>query len=339
MDADHVLKAGKLPASLLGPLLARIEKRDPRVLLGAGIGRDAALISFGATTLIAKTDPVTFATDLIGWYAVQVNANDIACCGGEPKWFLATVLLPENTTAGLAASIFEQLTQAAAELNIDLVGGHTEITIGLPRPVIAGMMLGEARADRTITPGGARPGDVLVLTKGVAIEGTALLAREAPARLRAAGVPEAVISGARRFLHDPGISVVAAARAAAAAGGVTAMHDPTEGGLATALAEIGAAAGCGVEVDAPAVSVYPETAAICSALGADPWGLISSGALLIATAPDKTEAVLGAVRATGSAAAVIGRLTERAAGYAVVRKGQRAPLPRFERDEIARLLE
>ncbi|MSQ08408.1 MAG: hydrogenase expression protein [Dehalococcoidia bacterium] len=333
------LKAGKLPAPLLARLLSRIQRRDPRVLTGPGIGEDAALISFGASTLIAKTDPVTFATDLAGWYAVQVNANDIAVCGGVPKWFLATVLLPEGASPELAEGIFEQIKNAAGNLGVELVGGHTEVTIGLPRPIVVGFMLGEAPASRAISTSEASVGDVLVLTKGIAIEGTALLAREAADRLAKAGVGADRIEAAREFLFEPGISVVADARAALAAGGVNAMHDPTEGGLATALAEVAAAAKCGLEVDADAVPVFPETLAFCAALGADPWGLISSGALLISVTPGDESGVLASLESVGISGAVIGRLTPLAEGLVLVKGGKRGVLPRFERDEMARLLE
>ncbi len=334
------LKAGKLPHDLLDSLLRRIEHRDPRVLLGAGIGRDAALISFGGSTLIAKTDPVTFASDSIGWYAVHVNANDIACMGGEPKWFLATVLLPEGSPPALAETIFEQFWRASTELGVELVGGHTEVTVGQPRPVVVGVMLGEAPAGKTISPEQARPGDVLILTKAIAIEGTSLLAREAAHKLAAAGVSATAIERAAKLLFEPGISVVPDARLACSApGGVTAMHDPTEGGLATALAEMAAASGCGLEVDARAVPMLPETREFCAALGADPWGLIASGALLIAATRGSVDGVIGRVRSGGIPATVIGRLTASGSGL-VVRDGIRTrPLPRFDRDEIARLLE
>lgn len=331
--------AGKLPAALLARLLSRIERRDQRVLTGPGIGEDAALISFGATTLIAKTDPVTFASDLIGWYAVQVNANDIAACGGIPKWFLATVLLPEGASPGLAEGIFEQIRGAARKLGVELVGGHTEVTIGLPRPIVVGLMLGEAPASRTLSTSGARVGDVLVLTKGIAIEGTALLAREADDRLARAGIRRGRIKAAREFLFDPGISVVADARAALGAGGVNAMHDPTEGGLATALAEMATAAKCGLEVDAEAVHVLPETAAFCDALEADPWGLIASGALLISVTPGAERGVLASLKSADISGVVIGRLTPPESGLVLIKEGKRGPLPGFERDEMARLLD
>ncbi|MEX0763002.1 MAG: AIR synthase family protein [Dehalococcoidia bacterium] len=333
------LKAGKLPAGHLRRMLADIQRDDPRVLLGPGVGEDAALISFGATTLIAKSDPVTFASDLAGWYAVQVNANDVAACGGEPKWFLATVLLPEGAPAETAEHIFTQLRDAAAGLGVTLVGGHTEITVGMPRPIICGTMLGEVNASGAIHTSGASPGDVIILTKGIAIEGTAILAREAGERLSSSGLDAAIIERAAGFLFDPGISVVPDSRAARAAHGVTAMHDPTEGGLATALAELAEASGIGIEIDPGAVHVFAETTAICGALGVDPWGLIASGALLLAASPAEADGVLRSLRSAGIDAAVIGAATAPGNGLVILDGDSRRPIPVFERDEVARILE
>ncbi|MEE8363416.1 MAG: AIR synthase family protein [Dehalococcoidia bacterium] len=333
------LKAGKLPPEMLARLLSKIESDDPRVLLGPGVGEDAALIDFGETVLIAKSDPITFATDLIGWYAVQVNANDIAACGGDPRWFLATALLPVGSPPSAVEMIFEQIHEACQALGVTMVGGHTEMTLGLPRPIVCGTMLGEVAKGAQITTGGARPGDRLILTKGIAIEGASILAREAAGQLRAAGVAQETIDTAAGYLFSPGISVVPDARAARSVGGVTAMHDPTEGGLAGALAELAVASGAGLRVDADAVRVLPEASAVCDALGADPWGLIASGALLIAARPDAAGAVIAAVEAAGISAAEIGEVRPAAEGLTRRAGGSVAPLPTFERDEVARVLE
>ena len=173
------LNAGKLPLDLLGSLLGEVEIADPRVALGPRPGEDAALIDFGDRYLVAKTDPITFATDLIGWYMVNVNANDLAVMGATPKWLLATLLLPEGIRESRVAEMFQQLTDACAELNIALVGGHTEVTYGLDRPIAVGAMLGEVDRDKAVLSSGVRPGDSLILTKGIAVEGTSILAREA----------------------------------------------------------------------------------------------------------------------------------------------------------------
>ena len=331
------MDVGKLPMEVLARLLSGTAQADPRVLQGPGIGADAAVIDMGDRLLIAKADPVTFATDRIGWYAVQVNANDIACMGGVPKWFLATVLLPQGAPERLAVEVHEQITEACEALGVTLVGGHTEITFGLTRPIVSGQMLGEATRDTVVWPGGARPGDALILTQGIAIEGTSVLAHEAAEALRAGGMSQGEVSAAAGLLDAPGISVVRAAGAAASAG-VTAMHDPTEGGLATGLAELATAAKAGLEVDAAAVRVLPETQAVCRALGLDPLGLLASGSLLAAASPERAEAVLAALRADGVDAAVIGRVTEASAGLRLRSADGVRELPSFPRDELARYM-
>ena len=135
---------GKLPNQLLAQLLAQIgPDRSGRVLVGPGVGEDAAVIDMGDRLLVAKSDPITFASDLIGWYAVHINANDVACMGARPAWFLATILLPEAAKPSLAEGIFGQILDACREMNIHLVGGHFEITHRLDRPIVVGAMLGE----------------------------------------------------------------------------------------------------------------------------------------------------------------------------------------------------
>ena len=187
------MQAGKLPLELLTQLLGRIDIKDPRVVLGPRPGEDAALIDFGDSYLVTKTDPITFATDLIGWYLVQVNANDLAVMGATPRWLMVTLLLPEGTRPDEVRAIFDQLRDACDGLEVALVGGHTEITRDLPRPIALGAMLGEVRKDRVVLTSGARPDDAIVLTKGIAIEGTAILAREAAKQLQEAGVAPELI--------------------------------------------------------------------------------------------------------------------------------------------------
>lgn len=335
--ANRRLKAGKLPPDLLASFLSDLGPTSQRILLGPGVGEDAAFVSFGSSTLIAKSDPITFATDRIGWYAIQVNANDIAASGGAPKWFLGTLLLPENEPASTAQQIFRQLHEAASELGVTLIGGHTEVTVGLPRPIIAGTMLGEAAPSETVKTSSAKPGNDVILTAGIAIEGTAIIARESRADLLSTGLSEATIRAASKFLDSPGISIVKAARIATDTGHVTAMHDPTEGGLAGALDEVAHASQTGITIDASKVKIYPETQTICTALGLDPWGLIASGALLITSAPEGSNEIIDALGRSGIPASVIGKITEPEEGLVRITAGTKEPLPTFDRDEIARL--
>ncbi len=326
---------GKLPPDLLARMLSGIPARDPRVILGASPGEDAAIIDIGDRYLVAKTDPVTFATDLIGWYMVQVNANDLAAMGATPRWLLATLLLPERASPDQAQAIFAQILDACAELDITLIGGHTEITYDLPRPIAVGAMLGEAAKDRVVLTSGAAPGDAIILTQGIAIEGSSILAREAADALTTAGISPDLIRRAQDMLFTPGISVAKAA-AIACDIGVNSMHDPTEGGLATALRELATAANIGVAIRAESIPVLPECRAICQALALDPLGLIASGALLATLPQDSAANLISALRQAGIPAAQIGSATHPADGLTLTRGNARHPLPEFARDELAR---
>lgn len=333
----RLMKPGKLPPELLERLLRRIEVHDPQVLLGPRLGEDAALIDYGDKVLVVKSDPITFATELIGWYAVQVNANDVACMGAKPRWFVASLLLPERTTPQQVEAVFDQLVAACRSLDVTLVGGHTEVTHGLPRPILVGAMLGEVEKGREVRSSGMQVGDRIVLTKGIAIEGTALLAREAAEKLSRLNVSDETIASARELLTSPGISVVREALVACNAVPVHALHDPTEGGLATGLHEMAYASGTGVVVHQDRIRVVPETSILCKALRLNPLGLLASGALLIAVAPEDVSPLLTALREVGIEAVEIGETLPRAEDACMVTaEGRKTNLPRFERDELAR---
>ncbi|MCJ7509452.1 MAG: AIR synthase family protein [Dehalococcoidia bacterium] len=331
---------GKLPNQLLGQLLARIGPDvSGRVVVGPGVGQDAAVIDMGQRLLVAKSDPITFASDLIGWYAVHINANDVACMGAKPAWFLATVLLPQGASQSLAEGIFDQILDACRQMEVELVGGHIEITHRLDRPIVVGAMLGEVERDRLVRGSGAQPGDDLILTKGIAIEGTAVLAREAADALRRKGVAAAVLETASGYIFQPGISVVREALLAVEKAAVHAMHDPTEGGLATALYEMAEASGVGMWLEEAAIPVLPATQAVCRAAGLDPLGLMASGALLIALPPQDADRLLAALAEAGIAAGRIGTVTPQDAGVIIGKPdGGRMALPTFARDEVARFL-
>jgi len=335
-----VMDMGKLPNQLLGQLLARIGPDvSGRVVVGPGVGQDAAVIDMGQRLLVAKSDPITFATDLIGWYAVHINANDVACMGAKPAWFLATVLLPQGASQSLAEGILDQILDACRQMEVELVGGHFEITYRLDRPIVVGAMLGEVERERLVRGSGAQPGDDLILTKGIAIEGTAVLAREAADALRRKGVAAEVLETAGDYIFRPGISVVREALLAVEKTTVHAMHDPTEGGLATALYEMAEASGAGMWLEEAAIPVLPATRAVCQAAGLDPLGLMASGALLIALPPQDSERLLAALAEAGIAGGRIGTVTAKDAGVIMGKPdGDRVALPTFARDEVARFL-
>ncbi len=339
MKPPH-LRTGKIPPDLLARLLSTLPPWHDDVIVGPRLGEDAAVVRLGQRLLVAATDPITFATEEIGWYAVQVNANDVGVMGARPRWFLAAVLLPEGeATPNLAEQIFAQIRQACAEVGAQLIGGHFEVTYHLPRPIVVGHMLGEPLTDPPVTSSGAQPGDLLILTKAIALEGTALLAREVPARLTNAGLSQGLLERARALLRTPGISVLPEALAAAQAGPPTAMHDPTEGGLATGLWELCQASSVGATIDLPSVPVLPETQAVCEALGLDYLGLLASGSLLVTAPQRKAEPILDAIREAGVEASPIGTITPAAQGLLLrTAEGTQRPLPTFEADEVTRAL-
>lgn len=334
------LPTGKLPADLLQSVLTSHAVHDPRVVVGARVGEDAAVIDLGDRYLVAATDPITFATDELGWYAVTINANDIAVRGATPRWFLATLLLPEGATDEVTVRrLFAQIAEACEALKVTLVGGHTEVTHGIDRPLVAGTMLGEVAKDRLVTTAGAQAGDAVVLTKGVPIEGAAIIAREKERELLARGVPAAFIRTAKGFLRTPGISVLRETEIACAVARVHAMHDPTEGGIATALHELAAAAGVGLHIDHDRIRVLPEGRALCKEFGLDPLGTIASGALLLTVSPSEAGFVLDALARASIDAQIIGDIVPAEEGVMLIADGQHRPLPTFTRDEITKLFE
>jgi len=333
-----VFRVGKLNANLLDELVSSIKKKDPRVIVGPKVGEDAAVIDIGDKYLLSTTDPITFTSYKIGWYTVNVNANDIATMGGTPKWLLVSILLPENKTdIALVKEIFRDIENAADELGIDICGGHTEITKGLDRPIISGHMLGEVDKDKLVTNSRARVGDQIILTKGIAIEGMALLAREREKEL-SGKYGKMFVERVQSFLHDPGISVVAEAHLANQAANIRAMHDPTEGGLATGLYELTKASNTGVVIYEDKIHLLDETRILCSEYKLDPLGVIASGALLIVVDPDDRAAVLSKLVQNDIACSVIGKMTDKEDGLKIIADGEERELPFFEVDEIGRVI-
>lgn len=278
---------------------------------------------------MVKTDPIASAT-----------ADPAACLGATPRCLLVASLLPEGrTTIAAVERQFAELHEACAARGVSLVGGHGEVTLGLDRPILVGSLFGDADPAKLLHPGGARPGDRLLLTKALASEGTALLARALRARLLGKLDPF-MLNRAAALLADPGISVVPDAELLLAVGGITALHDPTAGGLAMGVRELAEAAGCGAVLDAAAIPILPETAAIASALALDPLGMLASGRPLAAAHPASVAALIQAGDRAGIAVSDSGAIT-RADGdarFAVWSTIGLRPLPVFASDEVTRVL-
>jgi hydrogenase expression/formation protein HypE len=339
MPRSKPIPAGKLPPRLLEKLLKSCAvPASSGVVLGPRYGEDAAVLEMGGKFLVAKTDPITFTADRIGWYAVNINANDLATMGAHPRWFLATFLFPEGrTNDALVEKVFGETLKACRSLGITLCGGHTEITVGLDRPIVVGQMLGEVEPDKLVCKESQRPGDLVILTKGVAIEGTTILAREKANELRGR-IAARHLKQAQQLLQKPGISVVRDAQVALEHGEVHAMHDPTEGGLLTGLAELASAGHVGMRVWKEKIPVLEETQLLAQVLGFDPLGLLASGALLIVAEPGSATPIVNTLRRRRIAAQIIGGVRPAKDGITIVEHGRARPIRVPERDEIARLL-
>ncbi len=329
---------GKVPSDVLRRVVfSRLGVPSNRLLQGPGVGEDAAVIDMGEKVLVVKSDPITGAVGSIGWLAVHINANDVASTGARPLWFLCVTLLPEGAGEELLDEIMDQMQAAFEELGVSLIGGHTETTPGLDRPLIIGFMMGEAEKDTYVTTGGACPGDIIILTKSAGIEGTAILAQDLDAVLRKY-VRQDVMLSAESMLRK--ISVVPEAMRAVEAGGVSSLHDPTEGGVLNGIWEMAEAAEVGVVINEDAIPIADETRSICDALEIDPLKLMGSGALLIASKPDEAQGIISAIREIGIEASVIGEATHMVDGRILLRSdGSIVPIEAVYQDEVYRILD
>jgi thiamin-phosphate kinase len=331
-------RTGKIPTEILVKNVLRYKgKRDRSVILGSSVGEDAALISHGNDVLVLTTDPVTGAAADIGWLSVHVNANDVACRGATPKWFLCDILLPERSGVGILDSIMRQVDRAAREVGVAIVGGHTEVTPGLIHPIVVGYMMGVVGRDRFVTSSGARPGNDIIVTKTVGIEGTAVLAADFSGKLQSR-IGRRSLAMAKSLRRS--ISVVKDARVAVKGGGVRAMHDPTEGGLLQGVWEIAEASNVGFMIHEARIPVRFETREVCGVFKLDPLRLMSSGCLLLAVDRQRTGSIVRRLSRRGIPASVIGTVTCREMGRQLVGvDGYTREIGPSERDELYRVIE
>jgi hydrogenase maturation factor len=312
------LSVGKIdPATLKQVIFNHLGSKDSRVLLGPSIGEDATVIDFGKKALVVHSDPITGAIENVGWHAVNVCANDIATRGVRPQWMLIVFLLPESITLDQLEGITAQVDEAAKELGVAVVGGHSEVTAAVAHPILVTTAIGETGKGRFIRTSGARAGDALIVTKGAAIEGTSILAHEFEAMLKSK-VDKKIVGQARKFIKK--ISVAKDALTAVEVGGVHAMHDATEGGIAGGLQEIAWASKTGLIAYEDKMIVAPETKAICESLGLDPLKTISSGTLIIACEKKKAEKIVERLKREGIPASIVGKILPKDKGVYIVRK-------------------
>jgi hydrogenase expression/formation protein HypE len=312
------LPPGKIPVDILKEVVFKnLGAERKGVIIGPSAGIDGAVLDLGDKSLIVSMDPITGAVERIGWLAVNVNANDVATFGVEPVFLFSCILLPENADRKLVETISSQMNTAAKDLGIAIVGGHCESTPGLSNPIVVGCILGLTEKGRYVTAGGAKAGDKLILTKSAGIEGTAILATDREQALKKT-MSITMLQAAKNFYSR--ISVVEDALTAYKTGGVHAMHDPTEGGVAGGIHEMADASNLGVKVIEEAIPVQPETAKICSHFQIDPLQLIGSGALLISAEAKSANQIVRNLKRKRVQASVIGEFTENAEQRELIQK-------------------
>lgn len=312
------LPPGKIPIGILKEIVFKnLGARRDEVIVGPSAGIDCAVIDVGSKSLIVSMDPITGALEIIGYLAVNVNANDIATFGCKPSFLVSCILLPEKADKKTAEIISSQMNSAAKDLGIAIVGGHCETTPGLAHPIVVGCMMGITEKGKYVTAGGAKAGDKLLLTKSAGIEGTAILASDREKQLRKS-LSTQELTRAKSFYTW--ISVVKDAMTAFRTGAVHAMHDPTEGGIAGAIHEMADASELGVKVLEEKIRVQPETMKICKFYQIDPLQLIASGSLLIAAKPDSADKITRALAKEAIPTEIIGEFTPSPQDRKITRK-------------------
>jgi hydrogenase expression/formation protein HypE len=322
------MKSGKLsPFDLQASVFRYLGERRPEVLVHARLGEDCSVLDLGDDVLVVSTDPITGTAINIGRLSVIVSCNDVASCGAEPVGLLLSILAPEGSDIAGIEEAMRQVDAEAKAQRVEVIGGHTEITDSVTRMVICSTVIGRARRDSFVTSSGAQPGDSIIVTKSVGLEGTAILAYDRAERLSQLTSGE-IVSRAQHFIGE--LSVVREGLVAVK-GNVSAMHDATEGGLLGALYELAMASGVGFEVDLASVPICEETRLICGAARIDPLRLMSSGSMIIAT-PDP-EGTVDRIQSQGVRATVVGRITADRTGY-IVDKGDKLPVGPPEGDQL-----
>jgi len=329
------LRLGKLERELLEEVIfKRLGKKRRDVIVGPRFGEDGSVIkTWSGDLVVAAMDPITGSGSMLGWLAVNVNANDVAVMGGEPRWFSAALLIPENAGVEEIERVASEIHSAAKELGVAVITGHSEITLGITNLIIVGHMLGRLVSKRPIRSSDARAGDLIVMAKTAGIEGTAILSTDF-AEILKSKVPMKVLERARRFYRR--ISVVEDALKLARRNICRSMHDPTEGGVLGGVYEVAEASKLSFILYEDRVPVASETKIICDALNCDPLKLIASGAL-IASIPEEN---LKQAKKIIPGLKIVGRFRHRKLGNILVRSdGSEERIRDGVRDELWRLIE
>lgn len=332
---DNLLPLGKINPRILQEFFCHLST-DKSVIVGPGIGKDAAVIDTGGKLVAVKTDPITLTSRNLGWYVVNINANDIACTGAIPRWFLINLLLPPQKKQSFLQQFFHGLSQSCQELGIYLVGGHTEVTSSVTKPIAIGCMIGKIQEKKIINNSNAKPGDVILLTKGLAIEGTHVIYQEKEKELKKE-IFFPVLQKIKNFLKDPGISVVKEATIAATNIDVHCMHDPTEGGLMAGVWEIATASKVGIRIKEETIPIFEETKLICRKYKLDPLSLLASGALLVITSQKEGKKLLSLYKKARIKCQKIGEIVGENEGMSIIKEKNVLSITTPFKDELNKL--
>ena len=330
-----MLKVGKLDNKLLSEaVINKIKCKRPEVLVHAGVGEDCATIDFGQYECVMSTDPITASVRDIGRLCIHISANDIASNGIEPIGILLAVMLPEGTTEADITHIMEQAAEAAAECNIEIIGGHTEITKAVNRPVIVSTAIGRGIAKQSASATKIKPGDAIIMTKTAGIEGTGIIARDYENEL-------AGILNREEMEHAKSLlSAVSVVKEGIIAGGIGThgMHDITEGGVLGAIWEMCSIAGAGAHIDAQKIPKDPVSEKICAHFGIDILRLISSGCMLIIAAPDKKDEIIRELCTQGVPATEIGKILPKGEELCIFKAGKATKIDPPAADELYKIV-
>lgn len=326
------MKVGKIPNDILKSMIIdKINNKREEIIIRPRIGEDCGIVDFGDSLIALSSDPITGSPEEVGHLAVHVSCNDVASCGAEPVGILVTLLLPVGTSEEELNLVMEQIIKAADSMNVDIIGGHTEVTAAVNRTVAMCTSVGKVHRGAVIKTSGAKPGDYVVITKTAGLEGSAIIAKVKENELKAA-FGQSIVEKAKSFINS--ISVVKEGLIAARFG-VNAMHDITEGGVLGAVWEMAEASGTGVIVQGDAIPVAPETKAICEYFKIDPLRLISSGSMAISC--EDGPGLVEELEKNGIKAAIIGRMVENGERKAII-EGKEYELKQPDSDELYKVV-
>lgn len=308
-------------------ILPNLGSKDPKVLLGPKMGCDAAVIDLGTEKMVIAEDPIFPVPGLplsaFGWFTVHIGASDVAVMGVKPQHMTYTLLAPPETSESDLEEIAKSIGDACGELGISVVGGHTGLYPGFAIPIIGGVTV-IGYGTEVVTPAGAQVGDVVIVTKGAAVEAAGILATVLGDKMKADGTDAATVDRAASFLWQ--MSVIKDCEVAMSTGEVHAMHDATEGGVIRGLYEVAEASGVGMRIDGDAVIVDPSIRATCDYFGIDPMISISEGTLVLTCVPSSSDPVVCALGSAGIPATIVGRVTSHKDGRTITLAGEETDL-------------